>query len=503
MIAWALIGLGAVLRIRQFLFNRSIWNDEAEFALAALNRGFLALSHPDPLDTAPLGFSWVEKLAVELFGTSERAFRLVPLICALLGLLAFRALATKVLPGWPAVAAIALFSLSPSLIYYSAETKPYGFDVTALVVIFLLFLRLNEREVSWPAVIGWGAVLAVLDWCSFPALFATVITSILLLAGSRDRVKRTRLLVGSSIWVVSLAAEYLVTFRPLHGSSDLINDWVGGYPPQPLQFTGALHWLWSSSLSLVGYPLNLDYGVVALFLLVVGLVMAIRRQPPAGVFMLLVIAATGLSGLAHAYPVSGRLELFLVPISCLLLGSVLTVPVRGISRGVVVGLTLLVCVSLLSQTVAAAVHPYTKNEGREALRYAVAHRGPHGAVLIEGSGVNVYSYYHESTGITATANIWLYPGAKAKCDPTLQTQWFNQFHSIWIVFGGAPGTTPAVLDSYLHVLKGRMADPRVVAWPGAWDLHFELSSTYVSPVPEPSGPNGQYVCVGLYILPKS
>ncbi len=498
-LSWGVVVLGSLLRIRQFLFNRSIWNDEAEFAIAVLNRGYIALAHPDPLDTAPLGFNWIEKLATELFGSSERAFRTVPLLCALVGLVAFRFLANRVLPAWPSLVALVIFSLSPSLIYYSAETKPYAFDVTAVILLFLLFLRLDGTEVSWRQAFGWGLALAVLDWFSFTALFAACAASVLLVVGARDRETRIRVVAGSAVWVVSLVAEYLITFRPLHESSILVNDWVGGYPPKSLGIVNGVHWLWSTTLSLIADPLNLDYGVLALLLILFGLVLLVRRFPAAGLFCVSVIVLTALSGLARAYPVTGRLDLFLVPIVSLSLGSVLTVPIHGISRWIVAGLTLLVCVSLLSQTVAAAVYPYTKNEGREALTYALAHEGRDGAVLVEASGTNVYAYYHQTTGLTATAEIWLFPGDKV-CDPYLQTEWLKPYRSFWIVFIGAPGT-PAVLDSFLRALKGTIKDTRVVTFPGAWAVHARLSNFYGQPVPEPTG--RQYVCINKYILPKA
>ena len=319
-----------------------------------------------------------------------------------------------------------------------------------------------------------------------------------------------RVVAGSAVWVVSLAAEYLITFRPLHQSSVLVNDWMGGYPPKPLGFVNGVHWLWSTTLGLIAYPLNLDYGVLALLLILFGLVLLVRRLPAAGLFCALVIVLTALSGLARAYPATGRLDLFLVPIACLLLGSVLTVPIRGISRWIVAGLTLLVCVSLVSQTVAAAVHPYTKNEGRQALTYALAHQGHDGAVLVEASGTNVYAYYHQTTGLTATAEIWLFPGDKA-CDPYLQTEWLKPYRSFWIVFVGAPGT-PAVLDSFLRALKGTIKDTTIVKFPGAWAVHAQLTNFYGQPVPEPKGrvpapkgkPKGkQYVCINKYVLPKA
>ena len=483
-----------------FLFDRSIWNDEAEFAIAVLNRGYIALTHPDPLDTAPLGFNWIEKLATELFGSSERAFRTVPLLCALVGLVAFRFLANRVLPAWPSLVALTIFSLSPSLIYYSAETKPYGFDVTAIILIFLFFLRLDGTEVSWRQALAWGLTLAVLDWFSFTALFAAGVGSVLLVLRSRERETRIRVVAGSAVWVVSLVAEYLVTFRPLHQSSVLVNDWLDGYPPTPLGFHNGVHWLWTTALSLVAYPLNLDYGVLALLLIVFGLVLLIRRLPAAGLFCGLVIVVTALSGLARAYPVTGRLDLFLVPIVCLLLGSVLTVPIHGIGRLVVAGLTFLVCISLLSQTVAAAVHPYTKNEGREAMTYALAHQGRNVAVMVEASGTNVYSLLSPDDRPHGDGRNLVVPRRQDQCVPVPDD---GIAEAVSVVLDrlhrgsrhpGRLGLVPPSLERNDQGHEDRDV-PGGLGPPCPADQLLRSAA-----VPEPTG--GQYVCINKYIFPK-
>ncbi|MGH9098260.1 MAG: glycosyltransferase family 39 protein, partial [Acidimicrobiales bacterium] len=107
--SWCLVAVGVGLRIRQFAFRRSLWTDEASLAFNILHRGYGGLTRPlDVVQGAPIGFLWMEKTATELFGTSEYALRLVPLIAGLVSVVMFRDLANKVLTPLAADVGLAL-----------------------------------------------------------------------------------------------------------------------------------------------------------------------------------------------------------------------------------------------------------------------------------------------------------------------------------------------------------------------------------------------------------
>jgi len=73
--------LGVALRLREYWFNRSLWVDEAAFALNVINRDFASLLSDQ---TAPPGFLLATFSAVAAFGPGELALRLTPLIAGLL-----------------------------------------------------------------------------------------------------------------------------------------------------------------------------------------------------------------------------------------------------------------------------------------------------------------------------------------------------------------------------------------------------------------------------------
>lgn len=79
---WLLVGLGILLRLAQYLYNRSLWIDEAALALNIRDRSFSELFYPlDYAQAAPIGFLIVEKLFYQTLGHSEYVLRLFPFLC--------------------------------------------------------------------------------------------------------------------------------------------------------------------------------------------------------------------------------------------------------------------------------------------------------------------------------------------------------------------------------------------------------------------------------------
>jgi uncharacterized membrane protein YuzA (DUF378 family) len=73
--------LGAFLRLNRFLLNRSLWVDEALFALNIIERTPLQLVGPLGYGQhSPVGFTLLIKLVTMLFGASEPVLRLIPLL---------------------------------------------------------------------------------------------------------------------------------------------------------------------------------------------------------------------------------------------------------------------------------------------------------------------------------------------------------------------------------------------------------------------------------------
>jgi hypothetical protein len=158
-----LLLLGTAVRLRQYAGARSLWLDEAFLAESLTTRGPVELVS-EPLaysQSAPLGWLLAVRSVVAVAGTSEQALRLVPLLCGLAALPLAWLLARRLLPAGAESAAVpvvvALVALSPPLIGYSNELKPYSADVAAVLLVVVLGLRaVDARGRRLWTLTAWG-----------------------------------------------------------------------------------------------------------------------------------------------------------------------------------------------------------------------------------------------------------------------------------------------------------------------------------------------------------
>ena len=144
-----IIGLGIVLRLVQYLYNRSLWFDEVSLALNVIEKTFSELLQPlDYGQMAPPGFLLVAKVLINTFGDGEYVLRLFPLAAGIFSLFIFYEVARRVLSQRGLIIALAFFAISYPLIRYSSEFKQYSSDVAIALGISLMGLIWLERK-SW------------------------------------------------------------------------------------------------------------------------------------------------------------------------------------------------------------------------------------------------------------------------------------------------------------------------------------------------------------------
>jgi uncharacterized membrane protein len=139
-----LVALGIFLRARQYLFNRSLWLDEATFSLNIIGRPLdrLLFEQLDSNQAAPLGLIFLAKCSTILFSNSDLVLRLVPFLFGILGLFFALGIARRVFQSDVAkICFVGLIAVAPILIYYSSEIKQYGVDAT--VSLLLLWMTID------------------------------------------------------------------------------------------------------------------------------------------------------------------------------------------------------------------------------------------------------------------------------------------------------------------------------------------------------------------------
>jgi hypothetical protein len=211
---WTLLGAffiaGTAFRLVQFFAARSLWLDESMLALNIASRSWTELLRPlDYNQVAPPLFLWLSRLSIRLAGTNEMALRAWPMMAAilvppLLSLVAYRWLGPA-----GALTAIALASVSPTLVVYANEAKPYGNDAFVTVAVLAATLAVRDRPGSagrWCALVLCGIVGLLL---SIPAAFVLPAALASLALDREARAKRGALAACALAWVATLAALYL------------------------------------------------------------------------------------------------------------------------------------------------------------------------------------------------------------------------------------------------------------------------------------------------------
>lgn len=321
--AWGLVAFGIVLRLRQYLANRSLWLDEAMLALNIIHKDIWALfGKLDYEQGAPLGFLLLEKLAATLLGDGERALRLLPLMAGCASLILFYLLARKILNITGLLTALALFAFSPTLIYYSSEVKQYATDVFFTVLLLYLFTHLSSRMTNDQLLLA--GILA--PWFSHPAIFVLAALGLTLLFQNRRNPLPT-LAMGAG-WLVSFGALYLASLRGLSENEFLREYWGEYFRASPLD----------SLLGLFSNPGGLTanaHALLAATLLGAGFLLAGKTtlrpirvngflpspQAETAFALLLVFFFTWAASWLELYPLAGRMALFLVPIVYIFLAS--------------------------------------------------------------------------------------------------------------------------------------------------------------------------------------
>src|SRR6185437_1047896 len=182
---WIVSAAGIAARLEQYLFNRSLWLDEALMVLNLLHRSFTQLAKPlDYQLVAPLAWLFAEKLCIRLLGPGELGLRVVAAAGGALAMMLVAMLAWRLLAPRAALVAVALFALSPPLIYYSSELKPYGSDPAACALLWLLGFWALRGRLTALKVVSLSLAGAVLFWFSHPILFVAGGFGVAVLAAS-------------------------------------------------------------------------------------------------------------------------------------------------------------------------------------------------------------------------------------------------------------------------------------------------------------------------------
>lgn len=482
LLAGALIGVGTLFRISQYLYNRSLTEGEAPLAMNVIKRSFLELIRPlDYSQTAPVGFLWIERSMVLLFGTSEYSLRLFPLLAGITALFLFWRFCRRALPdgGW--LVSLALFCCGDHVIYFSSEVKQYSSDVLTVICVMLVAWQLLAKPESR----RWWLVLCLcgvaVPWFSHPGTFAlAAVLGVLVWLGFRRRLSLRRTLAMGALWLASCVICYLLILRHQMSNTELAMTWSRAFMPIIPRSRSELLWYPIAFLKMLKNPLGLSvYELLfAVLALGIGTVQMIRARTAQTLMLLLPVAAALVASALHLYPFEGRLLLFLVPLMLVLIGAGVNRLYRAAapnSRTIAAALALLLVVHPAALATYRLVQPRAPEEIRPLMQYLARNVRPEDTVYLYYAAHNAYDYYADRYDL----DIPYVLGSEARGDWSRYYRELESFRGtgrFWILFShvyrDASGDEEQVFSSYLDALGIRKDVQRS---PGAALYRYDLS----------------------------
>jgi dolichyl-phosphate-mannose-protein mannosyltransferase len=404
--ALATVLVGIVLRLRQYADARPLWLDEAMLSLNVLTRDYRGLLAPLEQDqTAPVPFLWLERFAVAVGGPHELALRAAPLIAGLLFLWCIWRLAERVLAPGPAMLAVAMAALSPVLLTYANEVKPYSWDALVSGVLLLLAVPVLDSPAStraWQALTLAGAFAAV---ASSPALFTLGGIGLTLLATPEIRADRNgwrRLVLVGVVWSTLFALTYFGVYGTVANDPYMLRFWAPNFLSPGPDLARRAAYAIGSTLEAFFMAEGGAWRDTAALLLLIPLIagaLELRRGRSKSRFLLFVLplALVVLASVLRRYPIAPRLMLFTAAPLILLVASGVDVLSRVMAR--VVRGPWLLCAGIAVLIMPALdagrrlVEPPRKEDLAPLIREFRAKHKPQGAVYVFGRSVPAWLFY--------------------------------------------------------------------------------------------------------------
>ncbi|HEX7979197.1 MAG TPA: glycosyltransferase family 39 protein [Gemmatimonadaceae bacterium] len=392
--------VGAIARLLVYARGLSLWNDEAMVALNIGRRGFGALLTPLAYDqAAPVLYLWAAHIATVLGGVNEYTLRLPAFVAGVLLPFGIWFVGRRIVGEPAAMAATALAALSPTLIDYSNQVKPYSSDALVALLVIWLAWRVRETPTSRSAwtTLALGGVVAVL--MSYTAVFVLLACGVFLI-GSPGLIRAAgwRMpFAAAATWAVGTGAIYLLFMRAAAGSPYLHMFWGNAFlTPQAGSVTMRIYLAVRAFMGALPIPTDLLRPRLLLPIFLLGVV-ALWRTRDWAVAALCVTAllAVCVASMANRYPVATRLLLFAAPFTCLIVGSAIAFalsPLERRWRGATAIVALLVPVALMNSRLTRYWRIQATTEGKGAVAAIMSARGTE-PVYVAPAAVPLWTFY--------------------------------------------------------------------------------------------------------------
>lgn len=411
---WLVVAIGIVLRVRQYLVGPSLWADEASLALNLVNRSFVELTQLlDYHQAAPVGFLFIEKLSILIFGNHDYIMRLFPLFAGILAVYLIYKIARASF-GTAGLFAVLMFSIGWWLVRYSSELKQYGSDVMVALLLVYLAIKCLREGAQKEDFLTLGIAGAIVLWISHPSVFImTGIGVVLVLEkfGRKTYVPWAWILGIGVVWLASFGLEYLISLRYIVADGYLIDYWRKAYVPVPPW--SDKRWFIDTYYSFLFFAFHRADNLMALVTLIltsIGALSLLIREWKTALLVISPFVVVAVVSALQRYPLKDRFMLFLIPFALLLMAE----GFRGIYWLIAKWKPTFAAIfsGILALAVVWQIAPITyekaisgaKEDIRPVIAYVVENRLQDDIVYIFHRTVPVYRYYAPFYGLD-TGNI--------------------------------------------------------------------------------------------------
>jgi hypothetical protein len=466
----AILLVGVVLRTMQYLGRNSFWFDELAIALNMQQRSLAVLvSQPlDLLQVAPAGFLAVVKIGSDLLGVTELGLRLVPWLSGIAAIFLFWRVSIRILAGAPLLAAVVLFSVSPSLVWYGNNVKPYAGDVTATLLLVLFALRFHERPHDRRAALSAGLIGGGALFFSFPAVVtAAVLGAILSWWWLRDRPRGSPgpLLALAMPWAIAAIAAGVIALRLKGIETDayMRRFWADDFPPAPWHGLSALLWIPDRLFSILGFQLLFIAREWTVGIIFVGVCAALgcfglfdlfRNSPWKAALIVAPTVAAVLAATAQFLPFGLRVSLYAGwPLQLFAMAGLQALWRAIPARARLAPVVLAALIAGIPVLLVGAHHPpYHFQETRTVLAALASRWQPGDALFVYPSAEYAARFYGRPLGLSG----WVVGGCHRE-EPRAHFRELDQFRGrsrVWFFYSHAAMgfREPEVIRSYLETI---------------------------------------------------
>lgn len=438
--------MGIIFRITEYLHNRSLNEAEAPLAMNLIHRSYSGLlnvkDYIQAALTAPLGFAFMEKSVIGLFGHSEFALRILPLLAGIIGLLLFLEMARRYLDHAIVPIALIFFAANDHLILFSSEAKHYSLDVAIAVGLVMSVLWIVSSERTITRMLLFGLLGAIGFWFSHSAVFVYASGTIIILYSIvRERNWHHLLLIAITTAgaILSLGALYFIELRDLTGDQALLSGFQRSFVPLVPTSPVDLKLLGFCLLRTIKNPMGLSVYELGLatISLIAGMVVILWKRRLLGVFILLTFFLTLFASSLQKYPFEGRLLLFMTPLLIPVLAQGLHYVYTSTKKGSIILALALAAILIFPPVFMATYHlinPRTSEELRPVMHQLRERHRSGDVVYLYYAARNAFQYYAERFKLE---HIDYIVGNPARHNQEIYYHELNELRGndrVWIVF---------------------------------------------------------------------